>query len=204
MLFKDCPKIFLDRIEQVIRLIRSKGVGIYFISQSPNDIPDSILGQLGNRVQHALRAYTPKEAKALKVAAQSFRVNPNFDTKTVLTELSVGEALVSTLQDGGVPGIVQRTLIAPPQSQIGPLDAALRHSLIESDSLFSTYKEAIDPESAHEILLKRQSNMRAEEELEQRSVSRNQANTKAPKRRSSRQGVGEAFLKSVARSLGAL
>ena len=116
LLFNDVPRVFLEKIEQVVRLIRSKGVGIYFISQSPADIPDSVLGQLGNRIQHALRAYTPKERKAVRIAAQSFRDNPALDTETVIGELGVGEALVSVLQDKGIPSVVQRTLIRPPSS----------------------------------------------------------------------------------------
>ncbi len=203
LLFKDCPKVFLDRIEQVVRLIRSKGVGIYFITQSPGDVPDNVLGQLGNRIQHALRAYTPKDIKTVKAAAQSFRANPEFDTATVIKELSVGEALVSTLEKDGIPSIVQRTLMSPPQSQIGPITAKLRKSLIQGDALFPRYKEAVDPESAHEILLKRREKMLEREEQEKKATTKKSAPRKASSRRkSSRQGVGEAFVKSVARSLG--
>lgn len=203
LLFKDCPKVFLDRIEQVIRLIRSKGVGIYFISQSPSDIPDSVLGQLGNRIQHALRAYTPKDIKAVKIAAQSFRTNPNLDTAAAITELAVGEALVSTLQDGGVPGMVQRTLMSPPQSKIGPITATSRKALISADECFGRYKDAVDPESAHEILEKRREKIRKNEEQQKNAAKQSRAKRKTPsKRRSTRQGIGEAFVKSVARSLG--
>lgn len=198
LLFNNTPKIFVEKIEQIVRLIRSKGVGIYFISQSPGDIPDNILGQLGNRVQHALRAYTPKERKAVRVAAQSFRPNPALDTEQFIAELGVGEALVSTLEPGGIPSMVQRTLMAPPRSKIGPITQTERKQLINNDSLQAKYATALDPESAHEILQKRQAQMaeRAEKET-QKSKSK----TTKP-RRSSRQSVGEAFMKSIARSLG--
>lgn len=130
LLFKDSPKSLLTKIEQVVRLIRSKGVGVYFISQSPGDMPDSVLAQLGNRVQHALRAYTPKEQKAVKVAAQSFRANPELDTFTAITELGVGEALVSTLQEKGIPAPVQRVLIRPPHSRMGKATKAERAAIL--------------------------------------------------------------------------
>lgn len=201
LLFKDTPKVFVDRIEQVVRLIRSKGVGIYFITQSPMDIPDAILGQLGNRIQHALRAYTPKEIKAVKMAAQSFRVNPALDTATVITELGVGEALVSTLTDGGIPSMVQHTLMAPPESQIGPLSATDRQSIIQNDELYSRYKNTIDPQSAHEILLKRREKEASQTQANEREKEKKKRK-KAPAKRSRRQGIGEAFAKSVARSLG--
>ncbi len=195
LLFKDCPKVLLDRIEQVVRLIRSKGVGIYFISQSPADIPDAVLGQLGNRVQHALRAYTPKDIKTVKAAAASFRVNPDFDSAEVITRLGVGEALVSTLEGDGVPTVVQNTLMAPPQSQMGALADADRQHLLQQDMLFEHYAKAVDPESAHEILQKRSEKMAANE-------ARHKTTKTSSRRRSSRQSIGEAFVKSVARSLG--
>lgn len=201
LLFKDCPKVFLNKIEQVVRLIRSKGVGVYFITQSPNDIPDSVLGQLGNRIQHALRAYTPKDVKALKTAAQSFRANPEFDTVSAITDLGLGEALVSTLQDKGVPSIVAKTLMAPPRSQIGPISKDSRQSIISQDTLLTKYKDAVDPESAHEILKKRREklseNAKREAEKETKSSTPSSKN-----QRSNRQGVGEAFVKSIARTLG--
>ena len=121
LLFQDAPAVLLEKIEQVVRLIRSKGVGIYFITQNPLDIPEKILGQLGNRLQHALRAFTPKDQKAVRVAAETFRPNPAFDAAKAITELSVGEALVSTLQEDGVPGMVERALVRPPASRIGPV-----------------------------------------------------------------------------------
>ena len=145
LLFKDAPKALLEKIEQVVRLIRSKGVGVYFVSQSPSDIPDSVLAQLGNRVQHALRAYTPREQKAVRVAAQSFRENPKLDTVKVITELGVGEALVSTLQKKGVPAPVERVLIRPPHSRMGKATVAERKAILEKDINQKRYKEAMDP-----------------------------------------------------------
>jgi len=131
LLFNDAPKALLDQVEQMVRLIRSKGVGIYFITQSPIDVPDTVLGQLGNRVQHALRAFTPRDQKAVKSAAETFRANPAFDTATAVTELGVGEALVSTLEAGGVPSMVERALIAPPRARIGPVTAAERQAVVD-------------------------------------------------------------------------
>lgn len=155
LLFNDAPKVLMDKIEQVVRLIRSKGVGIYFISQSPSDIPDSVLGQLGNKVQHALRAYTPKDQKALKAAAQSFRANPKFDTEKAISELATGEALVSFLNEKGAPQEVERAFILPPQSQIGPLDTTERADMVKSSLLFRHYAQELDRTSAYEILTER-------------------------------------------------
>ena len=152
LLFDDSPKALVDKIEQVARLIRSKGVGIYFVTQSPADIPDSVLGQLGNRIQHALRAYTPKEQKSIRAAASSFRENPSFDTEEVITDLGVGEALVSMLDAKGVPGIVGRTLIRPPASRLGPATASERKAMIAASDLRDKYEETIDRESAYEQL----------------------------------------------------
>ena len=152
LLFDDSPKALVDKIEQVARLIRSKGVGIYFVTQSPADIPDSVLGQLGNRIQHALRAYTPKEQKSIRAAASSFRENPSFDTEEVITDLGVGEALVSMLDAKGVPGIVGRTLIRPPASRLGPATASERKAIIAASDLRDKYEETIDRESAYEQL----------------------------------------------------
>jgi DNA helicase HerA-like ATPase len=155
LLFDDAPKALLDKVEQVARLIRSKGVGVYFVSQSPADIPDDILGQLGNRVQHALRAFTPKDQKALKLAAQTFRTNPDFDTAEAITQMGVGEALVSTLEKTGMPTVVQRTLIRPPSSQLGPITVAERATVIANSHLAGIYEAEVDKESAYEILGKR-------------------------------------------------
>ncbi len=152
LLFEDAPKPLIDKIEQVARLIRSKGVGIYFVTQNPMDIPDSVLGQLGNRIQHALRAYTPKEQKAVRAAATSFRVNPAFDTEEVITDLGVGEALVSLLDDRGAPGIVGRTLIRPPASRLGPATKTERKAVQAASPVGTKYDEDIDRESAYEKL----------------------------------------------------
>ena len=200
LLFKDSPKPLLEKIEQVVRLIRSKGVGVYFISQSPSDIPDSVLGQLGNRIQHALRAYTPKEQKAVKVAAQSFRKNPKLDTVTAITELGVGEALVSTLHSKGIPSPVQRVLVRPPQSRMGKATAAERKALLDRDPNMRLYGKAVDRRSAHEVFSERtEAALKKQEEAE---LEKRAQQAQGKKRSSSRESVGEAFLKSAARSLG--
>jgi DNA helicase HerA-like ATPase len=152
LLFTDAPKALLDEIEQVVRLIRSKGVGVYFISQNPLDIPEIVLGQLSNRIQHALRAFTPLDQKAVKAAAQTFRTNPKLDVATAITQLQVGEALVSMLDDQGMPGIVQRAFMLPPTSQVGPVDPALRQQIIHSSPVYGRYETPIDRESAYEKL----------------------------------------------------
>jgi len=164
LLFKDAPKALVDKVEQVVRLIRSKGVGVYFVTQNPLDLPSSVLGQLGNRVQHALRAFTPLEQKAVRAAAETFRPNPRFKTEAVITELAVGEALVSTLEPGGVPGIVERARICPPRSRIGPLTEEERRAVIEQSPLLGKYEDPIDRESAYEILQGRAT--RAPEQVE--------------------------------------
>ncbi len=155
LLFSEAPKALLERIEQVARLIRSKGVGVYFITQNPMDVPDTVSAQLGNRVQHALRAFTPQEQKAVRAAATTFRKNPELDTEKVIMELKVGEALVSMLENKGEPSMVQRTFIRPPEGRLGPVTAAERQSVIEYSPVFGKYEEAIDRESAHEMLTQR-------------------------------------------------
>ncbi|WP_166364263.1 helicase HerA-like domain-containing protein [Pseudomonas akapageensis] len=155
LLFADTPRALQERLEQVVRLIRSKGVGVYFVTQSPGDLPDDILAQLGLRIQHGLRAFTAKEQKSLKAVADGFRPNPAFDTLAVLTELGIGEALVGTLQDKGTPAMVQRVLIAPPQSRIGPLTPAERAALISQSPLAGRYDKPVDRESAYEMLMAR-------------------------------------------------
>jgi DNA helicase HerA-like ATPase len=152
LLFDDAPKALLDKIEQVVRLVRSKGVGIFFVTQNPLDIPDDILGQLGNRVQHALRAFTPRDQKAVRAAADTFRANPALDTARVITELAVGEALVSFLDEQGSPGIVQRAFILPPASRIGPIDASERAAVMAGSLVAGVYEKAVDRESAYEKL----------------------------------------------------
>jgi uncharacterized protein len=152
LLFNDAPKVLLDKVEQVIRLIRSKGVGVYFVTQNPLDVPDIVLGQLGNRVQHALRAFTPRDQKAVKAAATTFRQDKDLDIEAAITELGVGEALVSFLDARGQPAIVDRALIYPPQSQLPPLDAGAREQIIKKSALYGHYEKAVDRESAYEML----------------------------------------------------
>ncbi len=162
LLFNEAPKALMERIEQVARLIRSKGVGVYFITQNPIDVPDTVSSQLGNRVQHALRAFTAKEQKAIKAAAETFRANPKLDTEAVIRELKTGEALVSTLENKGEPSMVQRTLIRPPEGRIGPLSEDERLGLIEYSPVYGKYDEAVDRETAHEMLARRTETAAAE------------------------------------------
>ncbi len=152
LLFEDAPKQLLDKIELVVRLIRSKGVGVYFVTQNPMDVPDDILGQLGNRIQHALRAYTPAERKKVVTAAETFRENPEFDTVEAITELGTGEALISCLDIKGIPSVVERAFILPPQSQFGTIDDMLRNQIVASAPVYKKYYKAIDRESAYEML----------------------------------------------------
>ena len=152
LLFTDAPQALTDKVEQVVRLIRSKGVGVYFVTQNPLDVPEKILGQLGNRVQHALRAFTPRDQKAVQAAAQTMRANPKFDAATVITELGVGEALVSLLDEKGRPTMVERSTIFPPASRLGPLTAEERQAMIQASPMLATYGQTIDRESAYEVL----------------------------------------------------
>lgn len=175
LLFKDAPKALLDRIEQVARLIRSKGVGIYFITQSPTDIPDAVLAQLGNRVQHALRAYTPQDQRAVRAAAQSFRANPGVDVQKEIQELGVGEALVSTLDDKGAPTPVQRTMIRPPFSRVGPCTSDERAKILVASDMALKYKDAVDRESAYEILSGRAAESAAAAEAEAKKTQEEKA-----------------------------
>ena len=187
LLFDDAPKALLDRIEQVVRLIRSKGVGVYFCTQSPLDVPDAVSRQLANRVQHALRAYTPKEQRAIKAAAETFRANPDFETSDVITELGIGEALVSTLMKKGVPAEVERTLIRPPSSRLGPLTDQERHQLMKNDGMGALYDREIDRESAAEILADRAERAAKDAEIAERKEAAEKArNKKTSSRRSSR------------------
>lgn len=231
LLFKGASSLLVDKIEQVVRLIRSKGVGIYFVSQSPSDIPDSVLGQLGNRVQHALRAYTPKDQKTVKVAAQTFRPNPAFSTAAVITELGIGEALVSVLDEKGSPTPVQRVMVAPPASQIGPLIAEERAAVMARSPYKTLYDQMVDRESAYEILKARvnqqaqhaeqeaaQAQARTEQERqlkerqkqqerlrkEQERLQKEQLKAEQQTRRASqrRESALEALAKSTARSIG--
>lgn len=155
LIFNDAPKVLLERIELVVRLIRSKGVGVFFVTQNPMDVPDSVLAQLGNRVQHALRAFTPKDQKAVKATAQTMRANPGLDIETAITELAVGEALVSFLDAKGRPSVTERVFVIPPGSQIGPIDDNQRQQLMKESLVAGTYDEAVDRESAYEVLKSR-------------------------------------------------
>lgn len=164
LLFRDAPKALTDKVEQVVKLIRSKGVGVYFITQQPSDIPNAVLSQLSNKVQHALRAYTPAEQKAVKAAAQSFRENPAFDTETAITELATGEALMSFLDESGIPTVVEKATVLPPQSQMGAIDDERRKAEIHADDLYGKYDVPVDNESAYEIITAKTAEEAAEKE----------------------------------------
>ena len=199
LLFDRAPRVLLDKIEQVVRLIRSKGIGVYFVTQNPADVPDDVLGQLGNRVQHALRAFTPRDQKAVRVAAQTFRPNPELDTEQVITNLGVGEALASTLDKEGTPSVVERILVAPPGSHLGPITPAKRRSLMQRSLLWGIYDEPVDRESAYEILQRRAQEATAAEEAQSPQTE------PGPNRQSggnNRQTPFEAFAKSALRSFG--
>jgi DNA helicase HerA-like ATPase len=204
LLFRDAPKGLLEKVEQVVRLIRSKGVGVYFVTQNPADIPDAVLGQLGNRIQHALRAYTPADQKGLRAAAQSFRANPDFDTAEAIQGLGVGEALVSLLDEKGAPRVVQKTLIRPPASRLGPATPAERSAQMAQSPVRGLYDAPKDRESAHERL-----QARAKVQAAEAPPAKTAPEPREPARKSrsssgggSRQGLGEAFTKSVLRTVG--
>ncbi len=199
LLFADAPPGLLKKIEQTVKLIRSKGVGIYFVTQNPLDIPESVLAQMGNRVQHALRAYTPREQKAVATAASTFRPNPKFKTESAITELGKGEALVSVLDLKGVPTMVERTLIRPPSSRLGPITPAERSTLIKSSPVFGQYEKMVDRESAYEKLKGRA--VKRETEKVEASTSRPSARAeRAPPRE--RESATDRFVKNVAGSVG--
>jgi uncharacterized protein len=205
LLFKGMPKVVLDKIEQVVRLIRSKGVGVYLITQSPLDVPESVLGQLGLKVQHALRAFTPADQRTIRAVADGFRQDGSLDVRETLTTMSVGEAMVSTLQHDGAPSPVRRTLISPPESRIGPLTAEERAALLARSPLKGRYDTVLDRESAYEMLADRARLAAAREAALAAEAAERAAREKAEKqarRPSQRQGVGEAMLKSAARSVG--
>lgn len=193
LLFNNAPKVLLEKIEQVVRLIRSKGVGIYFISQNPADIPDSVLGQLGLRIQHALRAFTPKDQKAVKVAAQTFRPNPALDVESAITALGVGEALVSVLDESGTPTPVERVLMVPPESRVGPLNEAERRERIARSPLAGRYDQTVDRESAYEVLKQR---------AESRSEGAASGPTSAKPVRSVPEDLFATMAKSAVRAVG--
>jgi len=218
LLFSDAPTALVDKIEQVVRLIRSKGVGVYFVTQNPADVPDKVLGQLGNRVQHALRAFSARDQKAVRAAAETMRDNANLDEEAAITELGVGEALVSFLDEKGRPGIVERAFIIPPQGQIGPVDPAKRQQLMQASLVAGVYEKAVDRESAYEVLKARAEQAATQQQAEVQA--REQAKTEAQGggglggilgdllggapgaggRR--REGMVEALAKSAARSVG--
>jgi DNA helicase HerA-like ATPase len=225
LLFTDAPKALLDKIEQVVRLIRSKGVGVYFVTQNPLDIPDAVLGQLGNRVQHALRAFTPRDQKAVRAAAETMRPNPSFSIEQVITQLGVGEALVSLLDEKGSPGVTERALVVPPGSQLGPLLDVDRARLIAASPLAGVYEKSVDRESAYEMLkgrtaasspadptLSRQREASpGRHEAPSRTEQRNDGGSLAsdilfgrrgPRGGRQTQGLVEAMAKSAARSVG--
>ena len=202
MLFDRAPQAFVEKIELVVRLIRSKGVGVYFVTQLPTDLPATVLGQLGNRVQHALRAYTPQDQKAVRIAADTFRTNPDLDVREAITQVGVGEALVSFLERKGVPGMVQRAYILPPQSRLGILTPAEQEALIRSSVLYGHYEKEYDPESAYEILLSRRKKMEEEQLAAQTRLEREKEERRVAKRPSNRQGLLESFAKSAIRSVG--
>ena len=209
LLFDKSSKALVEKIEQIVRLIRSKGVGIYFVTQSPLDIPEDILGQLGLRIQHALRAFTPKDKKAVNAVAETFRENPKLDIKKEIGLLGIGEALVSTLQVDGTPSIVEKTLLRPPESQIGPVDQNTRQDLIKRSPLYSRYFQDIDRESAFELLKKRAEEKehqlqqsREQQELEKQRLAAEKANRPRRSAGRPRQSFAEAMIKSTMRSVG--
>jgi hypothetical protein len=230
LLFSDAPKALLEKIEQVVRLVRSKGVGVFFVTQNPLDVPDTVLGQLGNRVQHALRAFTPRDQKAVKAAAQTFRQNPKLDTATVIMELGVGEALISFLEAGGIPAMVDRAFVLPPASRLGAITPEERQAIIAASPVKGRYEQAVDRASAFEALRDRNApaaapsgSWRRPGDVKTRTPSSGpwgQAPTStpppapAPQRQEKstvekiilgdgrRQGLAEAMAKSAARQIG--
>ena len=222
LLFTDAPQVLMEKIEQVVRLIRSKGVGIYFVTQNPLDIPDVILGQLGNRVQHALRAFTPRDQRAVRAAAETFRQNPKVDVETEITQLGTGEALVSFLDEKGQPGVVERAFVLPPHSRIGLVTPAERQAIVQGSVIFGHYEKAVDRESAYEMLKARAEKAAAEAQAQAQAEAqaRQQApygypapagqgrapypQPQAPRRPAgrSRDTLIEAMAKSAARSVG--
>lgn len=218
LLFNDAPKALITKVEQVARLIRSKGVGVYFISQSPADIPEVILGQLGNRVQHGLRAFTPRDQKNLSAAAETYRTNPRFDTATAIREVGTGEAVTSFLEDKGIPGMVERTLMRPPASQLGPVDQGLRASIMAASPMAGKYGQTLDRASAYEKLRAKAAQTAPAPETDPQTDGgfsharrygggASGGTAQAPSRPTSRSSrsdtIGDAFAKSFARQLGA-
>jgi DNA helicase HerA-like ATPase len=217
LLFNDLPSSLGARIEQVVRLIRSKGIGVYFVTQNPNDVSQVVLSQLGNRVQHALRAFTPADQKGVKAAADTFRTNPKLDTANVITQLAVGEALVSFLDEGGTPGIVQRALVCPPASQIGPITPEQRKQVIANSPVAGVYEKAVDRDSAYERLTGKAQQTPTDSQMQQRETVQQQAQTTTAgaggllgeamgalfgSGNSRRMSPGQAMVNSAARAIG--
>jgi DNA helicase HerA-like ATPase len=205
LLFEDAPKAFQDKVEQVVRLIRSKGVGIFFCSQNPLDVPDDVLGQMGNRVQHALRAFTPRDQKAVRAAADTFRQNPGLDVAEVITQLGVGEALISFLDAKGMPEPVERALVRPPNSRLGAVTAQERETVMQQSVLQGVYERQVDRESAYEMLKKHaEKTTQAQQEVQQQEPQRKSTAAGAPARQPGRQpdSLLEAMTKSAARAAG--
>lgn len=194
LLFKDAPKSFVTQVEQVVRLVRSKGVGVYFITQNPIDLPDEVLGQLGNRVQHALRSFTPRDQKAVASAAETFRQNPEIDVASVIGELKTGEALISCLNEEGQPSIVERAFIRPPESKIGVIDEQVKVKVIEDNPYHAQYNETVDRESAYELLQKKVEAQTHEAQAEKAAPKR--------KRKSEFEKIASSVLTSVGRQIG--
>jgi hypothetical protein len=217
LLFSDLPSALGARIEQVVRLIRSKGIGVYFVTQNPNDVSQVVLSQLGNRVQHALRASTPNDQKAVKAAADTFRTNPKLNTATVITQLAVGEALVSFLDESGTPGIVERAMVVPPASRIGPITPEQRQQIIAGSPVAGVYEKAVDRESAYERLTGKAEHTPTEGQLQQRETVQTQAQQSTGgaggmlneamgalfgSSNSRRMSPGQAMVNSAARAIG--
>lgn len=207
LLFNDTPQALVDKIEQVVRLIRSKGVGVYFVTQNPVDIPESILGQLGNRVQHALRAFTPKDQKGVRAAAETFRANPEINVETAITELGVGEALVSFLDDKGIPTIVERAFVVPPKSHIGPVSPEQRQQLLANSLVAGQYENVVDRQSAYEMLKAKADELAQIQAQQEAQLAEQKAAEEAEKEeaRAARAGgdsAMSAFAKSAARAIG--
>lgn len=200
LLFKDTPKALLQKIEQVVKLIRSKGIGVYFITQNPSDIPDEVLAQLGNKVQHALRAYTPAEQKGIKAAAQSYRANPDFDTAEIITNLGIGEAVVSFIEDDGAPAMVRKAKVLPPQSYLGAIDDMMRAAVISMSDLAEKYKDMVDRDSAYEFLQRLQVEIsQKQEEEKQAETARKEAEKQAEIERKEAEKQAKAAQKEAER-----
>jgi uncharacterized protein len=200
-LFDEAPKVLLDKIEQVVRLVRSKGVGVYFVTHNPTDLPDKVLGQLGNRVQHALRAFTPREQDAVKTAAETFRPNPRLDIIKVITELKVGEALVSFLDEHGRPSIVEQAFVLPPKSRLGTITPEYRNELITNSIYHNKYLTTLDRESAYEILQERLASQKETAKEKDSRESQYDYGKKIPKKRQADSAITK-MAKSAASSVG--